>query len=148
MSNYDRWVGLVGIAFSLGLIFSSFGIETPEWGDVVGPTFWPRLLCAGLLAVSVFLVIKPDPDGASDGAIGFRHFFAFGAAVLYVLALPILGFLIVTPVFIAFGYLAVGANTSRRRIGEALFAAAAGTAAIYLVFQVLLETQLPSGQLF
>lgn len=148
MSNYDRWVGLAGIALSLGLILSSFGIETPEWGDVVGPKFWPRLLCTGLLAVSVFLVIKPDPEGATDGAMECRHFFAFGVAVLYVMALPVFGFLIVTPVFIAFGYLAVGGNTSRRRISEALFAALAGTAAIYLVFQVLLETQLPAGQLF
>lgn len=148
MKNYDRWMGVGGMVVSLIFLFKSSGMDTPSWGDVVGPVLWPQVLSSCLLAVSAFLIAKGNVDNEVAGKIEIRQVVAFFLAVLYVFVVPILGFLIATPAFLFLGCLAIGESLSKKRLVEAMSVAGFGTATIHVVFQILLEAQLPPGQLF
>lgn len=152
----DGIAGLVGLAVSLALLPSAFGL--PKLPIVpVGPGFYPSLVLifmavvSGLLVVQDFFVQRqavpaapaPAPD-QSPRAYGLVAA-AFAVTGAYVGLMPLLGFRLATALYVAiFQFVLERPATPGQWVR--LVALAVGTAAItYFAFERYLFVLLPRG---
>ena len=143
----DRWVGIGGLIVAGIFMLETLGFEHPGWGDSVGMAFWPRLVSGGIILVSIYLIVRGKIDEGADGQLHRKAFIGFLVGAVYVGLLPVLGFLIVTPVFLGGSALVIGGQFTRPRVIEAVVLGIAGTGSILLVFETGLDVQLPAGLL-
>lgn len=136
---------VVGILFCIGALkygFGAFGIP--------GPGFFPFLTGISLISLSIILSISAISKKQSE-TISTERFFpereswkrmlqVLGALCFYVIALKRLGFLITTLVFMI-----IVLRLEPRKWLFILVAALLSAVFFYLLFQVLLEGQLPGG---
>lgn len=120
----------------------------------LGPAFYPRVVLSVFLALSLVLMAsglrsRATPKGRDWPAFLRRYrliLVSFAVFGLYVLAMPILGFLLSTALFTAGMQWVLGRRGLARL--PAVLAIAAGTAgATYLVFERYLYVLLPRGLL-
>ena len=115
--------------------------------EPLGMAFWPRALLVMLGIFAVHLIVRGRLDeGLSEGP-NWRAFCALATGVAYILALPVFGFVLLTPPFIFIAVLLLANSLDRRHLLQAALTAAFGTAGVYLVFHGGLEVQLPEGLL-
>lgn len=142
----DRVVG-VGILLGGVVLFGqTFFFKELPW-EPLGMAFWPRALLAMLGIIAVYLIIRGRLDEGSSEGPNWRAFCALATGVAYILALPVFGFVLLTPPFIFIAVLLLANSLDRRHLLQAALTAAFGTAGVYLVFHVGLEVQLPEGLL-
>lgn len=108
-----------------------------------GPGFFPTLLAAILILLSAFLVIsRPKSEGYSFSA---RHLgrvsMVFAALLVYFIFLEYLGFVIMSFLLMAFCFMWV----DRQQWYTALFWAFVSIGLAYLLFDILLKSNLPRG---
>ena len=146
MVKQDRVVG-VGILLGGALLFrETFFFKELPW-EPLGMAFWPRALLVMLGIFAVHLIVRGRLDeGLSEGP-NWRAFCALATGVAYILALPVFGFVLLTPPFIFIAVLLLANSLDRRHLLQAALTAAFGTAGVYLVFHGGLEVQLPEGLL-
>lgn len=143
-------VGAVGI--QVAGQFKS--LREPNLGDP-GSSFWPVLLCSGLVLCSVILLIRTVIEARkakekeqelivyrSPGVICVLEI--FGIMIVYAIMLYFLGFLISTPIFIVLTMLAMG----ERRIPWITITTVAITGFIYVAFALIMKVVLPRGLIF
>lgn len=128
-------------------------VETAKFPqDVVlllGPAFFPRLVAAGLVVLSIALIItalagrslpqEPDFDFAHGGVR--RALVALGTVAAYTLLLPTLGFILDSFLLLLVMMRFLGLRT----YPKILLVSAAVTVAIFLVFHTFLKIALPTG---
>ena len=141
----DRVVGLVALAVVAVFFARTFAFRIVDW-DPLGLAFWPRVVLALIAVCALIFVVRgsvapEDIEPIRPGAFG-----VLAGCALYVLGLPLLGFALATPTFVALFAYALGRG-QRHRLGLAVVLALATTGAVYLLFQVGLEVQLPRGEL-
>lgn len=167
MKKSNLVIGSMLLILSAIYYFSTRGLPAPSKMDNLGSAFFPVLLAASLAVLSLILIAgslfsKPAPSGGNEHAAAIEGAErlaedAFGAEqisyktlfptmvlpFLYVLLLPVFGYLVVTPFFLL---------ALTRILGEQwktnVFASAGLTAALYILFAVLLGVRLPGGALF
>jgi hypothetical protein len=139
----DRLLGIAIVVIGAFLFWQTFSFRTVNW-DPLGLPFWPRILLGLLGVVGVYLIVRGSLDRGPFLRLEPRAFVVLAAAVVYVLAIDILGFLVATPLFLFGFHLALGGIT-RGHLVEAAIVAACGTSLIYYVFQEALWVQFPEG---
>lgn len=153
--------------FFLGLgmvtLWLSARLSDHAAADALGGSFLPRVLALSLILLSVLLVVgesvgvrsgkhrrigdlaSADQPEAPLPTGGRRRVLQFGASLLaYSALLPVIGYLAAS--FLAFGAMIFIAG--ERRLARVAVAAATTTAALYLLFGVGFNIEVPSGWIF
>jgi len=145
--------GLLILAGSLLLFWvtGSFQKQTALQGAQMGPSFWPRFLLGGLILLSGIIsvgvirrIMKEKAWGESlmtmdPGKV--RFFAAIGLSIAYLVLLPVLGFIAITPVFMIAFMLLLGEKSKGWIIGVSI----AMTAIIVVLFTKAMYVPLPRG---
>lgn len=152
----DGWIALGLLAFS-GWLYSNLGKIPANPLVPIGPAFYPRILLVLIILLSSALIVRDlvSRRGRSGGGGLPRAWvtryrpsaICFLVFALYVLFLPVVGFLISTIVFVAalqwlLGPLRLG------RLAPSLLMGVTVSVACYLIFEVYLRVLLPRGTLF
>ena len=133
------------LAVGAVLFYETFSFRLVDW-DWMGLPFWPRLVLGFLGALSVLFVVRGSLDDGPSQSLNPRAFLVLAGGTLYVTLISVVGYVIVTPVFIAAFSYALGPRT-RRGVVEALVTATVATLLIHYVFNELLYVQFPEGLL-
>jgi putative tricarboxylic transport membrane protein len=140
----ERKSGLVVFFLAVVILWQGRGLS---FGGLhaPGPGFFPTLIAAVLIILSLFLII-PGAKGLREGnplsASSFiRMLIVFAALVGYFFFLEYLGFVIISFLLMAFLFLWV----ARQKWYFALSSAVICIGLAYLLFDVLLKSNLPSG---
>lgn len=149
MQRTDRWAGLALAGLGLAVMWTARAFPNVP-GQKLGAGFLPMLVGAGLLLCAVALVIRSLRAAAYAG-LGAEeqrreHFGSslviIGAVVGYIVLADRVGFLIVAPLCLIAGFLAL-----RVKLSHALLWALAGTIVVHVAFYKLLRVPLPWGVL-
>lgn len=136
------------------LIWGYLTLPLPVDGisNAPGPGFVPRLLVGALTFLSLILLagcLRPAPVSEGTRNAGRSEWSIVAGVViplfLYVWLLNAFGFLYATPVFLLYAFCGLMGVKSW---AKALAGAIGTTLVIYLVFVVLLKSNLPAGHLF
>lgn len=139
------------VSLFLYWVTGSFGTGTVMQGAQMGPALWPRFLLGALLLLSVVVSVgtirKITKERAWDESLltmdrgKVRFFAAIGLGVAYLILLPVLGFIAITPVFmIAFMRL-----LGEKSTGWILGVSVAMTGIIVVLFTKAMYVPLPRG---
>lgn len=113
-----------------------------------GPGFFPTLIALALIILSLFLIIPAEEKGkeerqrVSTRPAG-RMLATFGALLFYFFFLETLGFVITCFLLLVFLFVACASL----RWYSAVFAASLTTGVAYVMFEMLLKSDLPKGVL-
>lgn len=153
----DLVLGGVLLLIGVGLLVASAQLQAGNATDPLGPRGFPSLLGVGFIGAGIALLTKSalvarypgahveeveDSEDEDQGpAARSRLLLACGTIVLYLLVLPVGGFLLSTPAFVA-AMIVLQGGASRR----SFIAMVVGfPIAVYLLFAVLLGVTLPTG---
>jgi len=140
---------LAGVVLAAALFGATWGLDAVARGGL-GPGFWPRLALIGLaLACAAKLVEewrrpRPDVDAAVDGPPPISRVklgLGIGAIVLYVALTPLLGFALVTALFIAAFMILCGTRSAAVILANV----GLGTVALLYLFVKIVYLPLPKG---
>lgn len=149
MRKLQLWLSADRVAALLFLIlFAVYGlmgsrIRSALSVDVVGPGFFPTVV--GILGAGLALLFLLQPK-KRDEAIFEPDLIALapiGLLLAYVLSLPIIGFTVATPIFLAIAFKFLGCPGWLRPVVFALIA----TAVAVFLFAYLLEVRLPTSHI-
>lgn len=115
----------------------TFQFRAVPW-DPLGLTFWPRVLLA-VLAIAVvirFLELRQTTAPGQDGLV--RGLAILAVCGAFVLALPVLGVYLLTPLFLAIFVVAQSGPTPRERLQRFVLANAVLLPSIWLLFDLAL----------
>lgn len=146
MKDYVTSLGALVISVYIYVESASFAVE--GGGLAKNPAYYPRALALLLAVLAVALLInalirREKPGVSINKELLLNVGSVFGLIFLYVLAFQYLGFIVSTLAFIACGVLLYGGN-----IKSALLCAVPVTAAVYIVFHILMKVPMPQGILF
>ena len=117
--------------------------------QVLGPSFWPRIILIGLLALSALTIGQSIQRSVRSSAAPtpverqhYRLLAAIGLCFGYVAVLPWLGFTVGTFVFSVVFLLIMGAS----RPSVILWTSLVLTASLFVLFITVLNAPLPPGQ--
>lgn len=139
----DRWVGFAIVAAAIPLFIVTFWFPVIDWAPL-GMAFWPRLLIGLLCALAAGMIAVGRFGGEEPGTLSGRALGVLAGSLAYVFLLTPVGYLIVTPVYLAALNLAL-ATPAQRSWLEAALVALGGTAVTYGAFQYGLGIELPAG---
>jgi len=147
----DAVVGGLLALLSLFLLWKTGEIPHPPLIPI-GPAFYPRVILTIFLVLSLLLVVSGFRAQAVPRRWSWRAWFARYRVILgcfvvfcaYVLALPILGYLLATALFTVVMQWLLGRHGLRRLPG--VLAVAIGTSlGTYFIFELYLYVLLPRG---
>jgi putative tricarboxylic transport membrane protein len=138
----DRLTGLALLALAVAYGVAASGYQAMI-GDPLGPAVFPIVLAIPLGLLSLYLIVRPDPEPAwPRGRALLKQALALVAFVAYAYLLEPLGFLLST--FLAvlvLGWL-LGA-----KLWQAGAAGVGIAVVLFVVFDILLSLPLPAGVL-
>jgi len=142
----------VGCLF-LYWVTGSFGSRIVLGGGAaqMGPAFWPRFLLGSLILLSgivsvgiISKIVKEKAWGESLMTMDrgkVRFFAAIGLSVAYLVLLPVLGFIAITPIFMIAFMVLLGEKSKGWIIGVSI----AMTVVIVVLFTKAMYVPLPRG---
>lgn len=138
----DRITGLVLLALAVAYGVAASGFEA-RIGDPLGPAVFPLVLSIPLGLLSLYLLIRPDPEPRwARGRALFRQALAVLTFVAYAYVLEPLGFIVASVLAVA---------VLGRLLGATLWRAGAAGVAIsvtlFVLVDRLLSLPLPAGVL-
>lgn len=143
----DRVAAVLFLAVVLLYGWGGSQLEAALQGDVIGPAFFPTILTVLGLVLGVLLFVQGrsrEPKEASDGgASDITALAPAGLLLAYVLVLESLGFPIATAAFLIVAFRYLGHPSWIGATGYAI----AITAAVFALFQYVLDLKLPLGML-
>ncbi|MCX5825101.1 MAG: tripartite tricarboxylate transporter TctB family protein [Deltaproteobacteria bacterium] len=142
------------LAFSICMVVLSIVLAVQSFRYPADSAFFPRVLSVLLLLLSLLLLFRafrrPPKEDRTGGIRGNafslmknQPVLVFGSTVLYVVMIPVLGFLVSTALFI-FGSILF---RDRRKLIVAAIYGICFSAALYFVFHAVLGVTLPRGWL-
>ncbi len=154
----DGIAGLVCLAGSLGLLAATIGLPGPNLLVPVGPGFYPRIVLGITAALSLALVIsdivsrrrKTSAPPPAEAASATPNYGLVGATflifILYVAALPYLGFRLSTLAFVAGLQSTLDPPRGIKKWIIVAVTALVTTAVTYVMFERYLAVLLPRGR--
>jgi len=156
----DSIAGLVCLAASLGLLVATIGLPGPNLLVPVGPGFYPRIILGVTAVLALALIIsdvtnrrrKTDtPAATATAATAAAPNYGLVAAtfvifMLYVAALPYVGFRLSTLVFVAALQSTLKPPRSVKQAVIVAITALVTTVVIYILFENYLAVLLPRGR--
>jgi putative tricarboxylic transport membrane protein len=155
----DLAAGVLLAAGGVVVLLAAARLPGGTEADPLGPRGFPSLLGAGLIGSGLAMLVRtlivvrnptsrpafePPDDGQAEGSFSPRRFLgAVVVLVLYVVALPVLGFLISTPAFLA-GMVTLQGGVPRLQFVGTVVGLPVG---ILLLFSGLFGVPLPGGLL-
>ncbi len=137
----DRLYGVVVLLLGASIFWQGRHLGTGSLRGP-GPGFFPNLVAILMMVLSLFLIIPKRRGESFSAQSTIRVIIVFVVLLAYSFALQYLGFIIAS--FLLMAYLFKTFGGSRRWYGAVLWAiASVGTS--YLLFEVLLEGNLPRG---
>lgn len=149
MKTADTLIGIVLVGFAVAVFLAS-GAFSGQAVQVYGPEMFPRAISVLLALCAVGLIVQARAGRvrALDEPPGVRGLAKVAAAVglclAYIQIMPILGFPIATPVFLACLIWFLGLRRTLPVLGIAIAIAAVA----WVLFTQLLLVPLPEGGLF
>lgn len=143
----DRYVGIGFVAFGAIMYYIATTWKANFTADPAGPAAIPKILCAGLIILGAILAIggfrvktkSEKPVVTKDEAITVGLLTV--ACIAYIALLPLVGYLIATPLLIAACLLIVGS----RNVKTIVLLSLIGTLVLFLLFYSILQVNLPLG---
>ena len=139
------------VSLFLYWVTGSFQERTTLQDAQMGPAFWPRFLLGCLILLSGIVSVGMIRRIAKEKAWGeslmtmdrgkVRFFAAIGLCVAYLILLPVLGFIAITPVFMIAFMLLLGEKSK----GWILGVSVAMTGIIVILFTKAMYVPLPRG---
>lgn len=140
----DRVTGAALALLGVAVALEASTFDVAFMTDPVGPKALPLLVAGTLLVAGLAAVVSPREGlGLPDGATALRMAGAVAAFLLYAAALPWLGFFLSTTLVVT----ALALLYRGPPVGSAV-AAAALSAALWLLFVPVLSLPLPVGDLW
>ena len=145
-NRVERIYGIVIFCLGLAILWAG---RTLTFGSFRSPGsgMFPALIAILMLVLSLILIVLPprtESRGPSvSGKVLVRVCAVFASLVLYALLLEFLGFLIVSFVLTVFLFAVFGSE----QYGFAVLKALALTGFAYVLFEILLKSNLPKGLL-
>lgn len=142
----DKILGILAILLGLFVLYASGQWEGLIEGDPAGPDAAPRLLASGIIFLGMILIVgslfyakdKEDPGKVFFDTTIIKILLL---AVVYTSLLKTIGYLILTPLFIA----SVMYLLFIRDIKNILFTSLISTIVLYSIFHFGLKVDLPMG---
>lgn len=139
----DRIAGVALAAFAVWYGLAA-GAYTAGFSDPLGPSAFPRMVAVPMGVLSLYLIVKPDPDPTwPRGAALLGQAAAVATLVLFAMAIRPLGFPL--SAFLAVTALARILGGDWR---QSLVTAAGLAVGLYLLFEFALDLSLPLGTLW
>ena len=134
----DRILGLLILVLTIFYGWTAGSYEA-SFGDPLGPAAFPQMLAVPAALLSLFLVLRPDPDPAwARGLPAIRQIATVGVLIAYAFLLEDLGFVVAT---------ALGASAMGRLLGagwqKSVISGVAMAVGLFVVFDTLLGLPLP-----
>jgi len=151
MKKANIIISIILIAFCSFFAFLTARLPERNLPNTLGINFMPWTLLIILFSLSVILLLKnayASPKGKPGPGITLREvagvIFLTVVVYFYVRAMSYIGFLLMTPVFIAILMLSSGARKWKGIVAVSILA----TVGIYFFFQKVFQVQLPGGLIF
>ena len=140
----DRVTGVLLFLFAGWYAYQATTFKVSFMVDPVGPKAFPLIL-AGLMAVlSLYLIIKPDPSPTWPGVNTWLKIGLITLTlIIYAYLMVPIGFVLATTFVVTALALIFRGPPLKSFIGALIL-----SAALYGLFDVLLDLSLPSGQIF
>lgn len=150
MALVDRLTGLLLVGLAVAYYRLAGEIEVGLASDLLGPQYFPKLLAVALGLSSAWLVVRSfrpaarrnEPVRAEAERLA-NLWIALGLTVVYLILLPHVGFLLLTPVLLGAFIWVLGYRRWVPLVGTAVGV----SVALWVVFAWLLGVRLPPGLL-
>ena len=144
----DYITGFFGLVLSVFIYFSSENVVVAGGGLAKNPAFYPRVLALilGVLAVCLIVnaLMRKEKFGVSANKELLKNVgMVFGLILLYIIVFQYVGFIVSTIAFLFCGILLYGGT-----VKGALLCSVPVTAAVYVIFHVIMQVAMPNGILF
>jgi len=141
--RFDILAGSVFLAVGAFFVVTSRGITSSSYGSNVGPAVFPTLLgiiLMGLSAIVIYgAIVYKGPEKAKSSHNYKKLFILIASIVVYILIFERLGYIISTFLFLTFVFQLM----ERGHMVKSLIISAAFSVAVYLIYVVLLQGNLP-----
>ena len=150
MRRLQLWLSADRVAALLFLgLFAAYGlmgsrIRSALSVDVVGPGFFPTAV--GIFGAALAIIFLLQPGKKTEEAVFTPDLVALAPIamlLLYVASLPVIGFTVATPIFLAVAFKFLGCPGWARPVVFALIA----TAVAVFIFSYLLGVRLPTSHI-
>ena len=146
MARRDLIAAVVLIAFTIGFVWLTARLPDRGLPNTPGPAFFPSVIAAALAVLSVALLVRGARAAAPETAtlpptIAARGWIVLGAFVVYLIALPVLGFLFASVPFFAVLTWVYG----ERRAAVVALTSIVAPVALLLLFRWGFQIFLPRG---
>lgn len=150
MTNMKKWNYIVSLVMALAggwVILNSMKYPVEIGTGDPGAGFWPIILGSVLILLSALLVaanlVNRKKEQSKEFTISLpankRVYWFMGLIILFCVVIYLLGFLTAVLLFIPAAMYLLGVRNPKEMIGTSVIS----TAAIYVIFSLLLKTPLP-----
>jgi putative tricarboxylic transport membrane protein len=140
----DRMYGIVVLCLGLAILWQGRSLTIGSFRNP-GSGLFPALIAAIMILLSLLLIFFPPKRKEDAREVSARSLLRISAVfvglLLYALFLETLGFLIVSFVLTTFLFIAFGSQ----KVSMAIVKSIVFTGLAYLLFEVLLKSNLPKG---
>jgi len=167
MKKSNIIIGILLLALSIFYYLSTRGLPPPSKTENLGSAFFPHLLAIVLALLSLMLIFNAflfrspsdqeeeksaiaggerlEEDSFTAEGISYKFLLGtIGASILYVILLPVIGYVIVTPIFLIGMIRLLGKKQWLHNIAISILL----TVSLYLLFGKMLGVALPPGLFF
>ena len=143
----DRYLGIGFMLFSIFMYYISTTWPMNFSSDPAGPSAIPKILCVGLCILGLILTVGGFGVKAKGNKVLFtrQELIITGAltiaSIIYINILPVIGYLLATPLLIASILWFVGT----KKVKTIVLVSIIGTLVLFLLFYSLLQINLPLG---
>ena len=134
----DRILGLVILGLAIWYGWTAGSYEA-SFGDPLGPAAFPQMLAVPTALLSLFLILRPDPDPVwPERRQGLFQVVTIGVLIAYAFFLEDLGFVLATTIAVIAMSRLLGASWLKSAISGVVMAVG-----LFVLFDVLLGLPLP-----
>ena len=141
----DIILGVVmAIISAVAIVDSNKLISTNKW-DVIGPDGFPKMVSYILLGLSIILIIsaiRKKENTSSKMSVNILTLFTLVSIFVYVLIMPIIGFIFSTGLFLIILQLILAYDV-KKSFFQSIMTTIIVTGTVFIVFEKLLNVKLP-----
>jgi putative tricarboxylic transport membrane protein len=142
LANSDRLFAVLSIAFASVMYVIIGGMEEPYSPGALAASSYPRLVLFCMILISCLIIIRSEPEVKGRAwTFSAKGLIVIVLTAMYIGLIEIVGFFVLTPVFL----ILLPVMAGFRRYGMIITSAAVVTAIFYGIFVGVLNIPLPAG---